>query len=131
MEAKIQTLIENLLAKTKERKSKWERVGKSDQFLLFLDNAKISIDKLLSSRKQIFYRFSIINSNGDIIFNVNGIKEDSSWSIEIKDDYQVLKELHEEIKKAYFKVDETIEGLLGEVNKDGEIGNEDPDELSF
>lgn len=131
MEAKIKSLIDNLLAKTKKRETKWERVGKSDQYILFLDSAKVSIDKLLSAKRTIFYKFSIINSAGDSILNINGIKEENAFHIGLEDDYSILRELHEEIKKAYFKVDETIEGLLGEVLKDGEIGNEDPDNLPF
>ncbi len=129
MEPKIKTLIDNLLAKTKKRETKWERVGKSDQFILFLDNARVSIDKLISSKGQLFYKFSIINSSGDIILNINGIKDEIAF--DLKSDYNTLKELHQEVQKAYFKVDETIEGLLGEIEKDGEIGNEDPDSLPF
>lgn len=131
MEPKIKTLIDNLLAKTKKRETKWERVGKSDQFILFLDNARVSIDKLISSKSQLFYKFSIINSSGDIILNINGIKDENAFAVDLKSDYNTLKELHQEIQKAYFKVDETIEGLLGEIEKDGEIGNEDPDSLPF
>lgn len=131
MEPKIKSLVDNLLAKTKKRETKWERVGKSDQFILFLDNAQISIDKLLSSKRNLFYKFSIINSNQDNILNINGIKDDSSFDMGQFEDYEILKNLHEEIKKAYFKVDETIEGLLGEVLKDGEIGNDDPNSLPF
>ena len=127
MEPKIKTLVDNLLAKTKKRETKWERVGKSDQFILYLDNAHISIDKLISNKRQLFYKLSIINSNGDIILNVNGIKEENAFAMHLDNDYNDLKELHQEIQKAYFKVDETIDGLLGEIDKEGEIGNEDPD----
>ena len=131
MEPKIKSLVDNLLAKTKKRETKWERVGKSDQFILFLDNAQISIDKLLSAKRNLFYKFSIINSNQDNILNINGIKDDSSFDMGQFEDYEILKNLHEEIKKAYFKVDETIEGLLGEVLKEGEIGNDNPNNLPF
>jgi hypothetical protein len=131
MEPKIKILIDNLLAKTKKRETKWDRVGKSDQFILFLDNARVSIDKLISNKRQLFYKFSIINSSGDTILNVNGIKDDNAFAVHLDNDYNTLKELHQEIQKAYFKVNETIDGLLGEIEKDGEIGNEDPDSLPF
>ena len=131
MEPKIKILIDNLLAKTKKRETKWDRVGKSDQFILFLDNARVSIDKLISNKRQLFYKFSIINSSGDTIINVNGIKDDNAFAVDLDNDYNTLKELHQEIQKAYFKVNETIDGLLGEIEKDGEIGNEDPDSLPF
>lgn len=131
MEPKIKSLIDNLLSKTKKRETKWDRIGKSDQFILFLDTAKISIDKLLTNRGNLVYKFSIINADGDNILNINGVK-DENRPFNIDDsNYELLKEFHEEIKKAYFKVDETLDGLLGEVLKDGEIGNEDPESLPF
>ncbi len=129
MEAKIKSLIDNLLTKTTKKEANWDRMGKSEQFVLFLENAKVSIDRSLTNKNNIYYQFSIINLNGDSIFNVNGLKND--FLPPDKQDYTILQELHEEIKKAYFKVDETIEGLLGEIKKDGEIGKDDPNALPF
>lgn len=129
MEAKIKSLIDNLLTKTTKKEANWDRMGKSEQFVLFLENAKVSIDRSLTNKNNIYYQFSIINVNGDSIFNVNGLKND--FLPPDKQDYTILQELHEEIKKAYFKVDETIEGLLGEIKKDGEIGKDDPNALPF
>ena len=128
MEAKIKSLVENLYAKTEKKEANWERIGKKDQFVLILDNGKVLIDKLFTSKGELVYQFSIININGDTIFSINALKKEA-FSLE-PDDYSVLKDLHEVIKKSYFKVDETIDGLLGEVNKDGEIGNE-LDDLPF
>lgn len=131
MEPKIKSLIENLLAKTKKRETKWDRIGKSDRFILFLESAKVTMDKVISTKGNLFYQFSIINANGDNILNISETKNTNTFPIPNHEEYELLKELHEEIKKAYFKVEETIEGLLGEVNKDGEIGKEDPDALPF
>jgi hypothetical protein len=131
MEPKIKSLIENLLAKTKKKETKWDRIGKGDRFILFLDSAKITMDKVISTKGNLFYQFSIINANGDTILNINETKDTSNYSVLRNEEYDLLKELHGEIKKVYFKVEETIEGLLGEVNKDGEIGKDDPDNLPF
>lgn len=130
MEPIIKSLIENLLEKTKKRETNWDRIGKNDRFILFLDNGKVTLDKVISNKGNLFYQFSIINNSGDNIFNISKSKDSDSPLVLIHE-YNLLKELHEEIKKAYFKVEETIEGLLGEVNKEGEIGKEDPDALPF
>lgn len=131
MEAKIKSLIENLLTKTKKRQTNWDRIGKTDRFILFLDTGRVSMDKVLSNKGNLFYQFSIINANGDNILNISETKNSNIFPPPDATDYELLKELHEEIKKAYFKVEETIEGLLGEVNKEGEIGKDDPDALPF
>lgn len=128
MDAKIKSLIENLYTKTEKREANWERIGKKDQFILILDKGKVYIDKLSTIKGEVVYQFTIMNINGDTIFNVNALKK-NEFSVEPQD-YDILKELHEVIKKSYFKVDETIDGLLGEINKEGEIGNE-LDDLPF
>lgn len=128
MEDKIKGLINNLSQKTKNKETNWERIGRSEQFTLTLDNGKMSINKLSTKSGNLIFQFSIINGKGDTIFSINGIKVDR-FSVE-PTDYEILKEFHEEVSRAYFKVDETIDGLLNEVQKDGEIGKES-DDLPF
>jgi hypothetical protein len=129
MEPKIKSLVENLLVKTKKRQTNWERFGSSDRFILFLENAKVTIEKLISNKGNLIYQFSIINDNGDNILTIS--KSRTPETFLPTEEYDLLKELHEEVKKAYFKVDETIEGLLGEIDKEGEIGKDDPNPLPF
>lgn len=130
MDTKIKSLIENLLGKTKKRETKWDRVGKSDRFIIYLDKGKISVDKVISTKGNLYYQFSILNNNGDNILTISETTNSNRFPPH-SPDYDLLKELHEEIKKAYFKVEETIEGLLGEVDKEGEIGKDDPDALPW
>jgi hypothetical protein len=131
MDVKIKSLIENLLAKTKKRETNWDRVGKTDRFILYLDKGKVSVDKVLSNKGNLFYQFNIINTKGDNILTISETKNSNTFPPPDATDYNLLKELHEEIKKAYFKVEETIEDLLGEVEKEGEIGKDDPDALPW
>ena len=119
MDDKIRTLINNLSTKTDSREANWERVGRSEKFNLILENGIISMDKLVSNKGNLIYQFSISNLKGDIIQQVSAIKKDT---FPLDFDYETLKEFHQNIKKAYFKVDETIDGLLGEIEKEGEIG---------
>ncbi len=128
MEDKIKGLVSSLTQKTKNKETNWERIGRSEQFTLTLDNGMISIDKFRAKNGNIIYLFSIVNGKGDKILSLNGIKKDN-FSLELSD-YDILKKFHEEVSRAYFKVDETIDGLLNEVKKDGEIGKE-VDDLPF
>lgn len=131
MDAKVKSLIENLLGKTKKKETNWDRIGKTDNFILYLDTGKVSVDKVLSNKGNLFYQFSVINNKGDNILTINETKNSNVFPPSDATNYELLKELHEEIKKTYFKVEETIEGLLGEVDKEGEIGKDDPNVLPW
>jgi hypothetical protein len=125
MEAKIKTLIDSLIEKTDKKEALWERVGKSDQFLLTLSSGKVSTDKFVTKQGVLVYQFIIYNVKGEPIVSINGIKKQGVF---LEDqDYDIIKRLHESIKHNYFKVDETIEGLLSETKKPGEIGKESDD----
>lgn len=134
MEPKIKLLIDHLLDKTKKKEANWDRIGTSDSFQLFLDNGRVAMDKFVSNKGNLFYQFSIINLNEDNILTINKTKELNKYPIvkdKDNDDYELLRGLHVEIRKAYFKVEETIEELLSEISKDGEIGKGDPNPLPF
>ncbi len=127
MDEKLTKLIISLSNKTKQKEAKWERTGKSEKFNLILENGIVSMDKIITNKGNLVFQFSISNLNGDVIQQLNGIKKDSN---EFNPNYETLKEFHQNIKMAYFKVDETIEGLLDEIEKKGEIGKEN-DDLPF
>ena len=128
MEIKIKTLIDKLLLKTSKKETKWERVGKSDQFILSLNTGKVSVDKLISARGRLIFNFAVLNSSGDIILNLKVGEPENASELA---DYNSLKNFHAEIVKCFFKVDETIESLLGETEKEGEIGKTIDDDLPF
>ena len=128
MDAKIKNLIENLVIKTDKKETKWERIGKSDQFLLSLSTGKVSVDKFVSKQGTLVYQFVVYNDKGEGIITINGIKKEGIFLEET--DYEVIKKLHESVRHNYFKVDETIEGLLNETKMEGEIGKE-PDDFPF
>lgn len=122
MEDKIETLIDNLKAKTINKEANWERVGNGDQFSLTLKSGKVLVDKYITSQSSILYTILITNNKGDMIYQTNA-RQNISGEKNIKN-YQIIKELHESIKRAYFKVDETIDGLLGEIDEKGKIGTD-------
>lgn len=126
MEEKTKLLIDNLSSKTSKKEAKWERFGRTDKFNLLLDSGVVSIDKI-STNKGIIYQLSISNLKGDTIYQLNGIKKEA---FTFDSDYDLLRDLHQNVKKSYFKVNETIDGLLGEISKEGEIGKES-DDLPF
>lgn len=128
MDPKIQSLIKNLLSKTKNRESLWEKTrAKTDRFTINLEYGLIHIDKLLSSKGYIVYQFVIFNSNGDSIINIHG----SNGELNTIQEFDALKELYEAIKHSYYKVDDTINGLISETSKEGGIGKKLDDGLPF
>ena len=125
MEPQIKTLVDSLCAKTKDNKARWERTGSGDQFLLNLENGKLFIDKLVLKIGGLAYKIAITNANGEVIYNLSAKKLDSPpSSVTFVGDYQILKDLHDTVKRSYFKVDETINGLIKEIEKPGDIGKE-------
>lgn len=114
MEDKIRNIIQDLINKTKSKKANWERVGTTDQYTLTLKTGKIIINKVKSS--YVVLAVSIYNAKGDNIYHKS--------SIEGERDYIIFKELHDNVVATFFKVDETIEGILGEINSEDEIGED-------
>lgn len=129
MEDRLKGLIDSLNEKTKNRKSKWERMGRSDQFTLTLDSGMISINKLITNNGNLLYQLAITNVNGDVIIKVNEV--DKPRTLDEPNDFEILSDFHDNVSKAYFRVDETIENILDEIQKNVEIGKDLEDQLPF
>lgn len=123
MEAKIKNLVDSISSKTRNKQAIWERIGNSEQFSLQLETGKVLLSILSTNdNNKVLYQLAIINLRGDRIFELN-VKTPESYSYD--PDFDSLKALYEDVKKAYYRVDETIEGMLGEVDKSGKIGKRD------
>lgn len=127
MDSKIISLIENLRNKTRKGLSKWVRVGKGELFQLKLETGQITIDKFFTKTNNVVYQLAVLNIDGD---RIRAVAVNSSTGLVGVQDYELLKTLHEDVKNAYFRVDETLDDILGEIEKEGEIGKEE-DELPF
>lgn len=118
--SKIYDLIDSLIYKTEVGEAEWDKVSRTDQFKLNLDHGQVYVERFVTNKNNLLYRFSVENVNGDKIATLSGSNQLSQLGNQEK-----IKELYEKIKTAYYKVDETLEGLIGEVNKGGKIGKKD------
>lgn len=130
MEPQINNLIQKLIDKTSQGETNWNRIGDTDQFTLTLEKGKISLDNYVSPDEGRVHKFAILNSKGDIISQMwvsENLPEDFY-------DYRLIDELYDKVRNSYYKVDETIQGLLDETNKKGKIGKSEDtieDDLLF
>lgn len=125
MEAKIRSLVESLNTKTLSKEAKWERPGKADQYILTLDKGIVKIDRVVTKLGTVQYLISVVNKTGDVIIKQSGIRKKDATSTSA--DYDLLKTFYENIQRTYFKVEETLDDLLNEVSKKGEIGKNSDD----
>lgn len=120
MDQKIKDIIAELSDRTEKKVAVWNRFSSSEQFYIKLKTATLKIDRLTAKDKSIVYQVAIVNDKGDVIYNFNAFKTTSP------EEFNLLKEFHQKVKRAYFKVEETIEGLFDEIKKtEGEIGQDD------
>lgn len=123
----FKTLIEKLLNKTRKREVIWQKTTREDEYKLDLDSGALTIDKWSPDNKfNMSIDVAIYNDRGDRIDRIEVHAEDNP------DDYKILDEFHSEVRRTYYKVDETFKGIFEELDKEGEIGKINPlDNLPF
>lgn len=120
MDDKVHNLILELSKKTDDKMAVWNRAANSEQFYIVLKSAMFKIDKIINKDRYVILQVSILNEKGDVIFIYNSTREQSPG------DFNFLLEFHNKVKKSYFKVDETIDGLFNEIkNASKEFGEDD------
>lgn len=116
MEDKILLIIKDLIDKTKKGEANWERINNADYYSLTLKSGKIFINKNFTKSKEEIFGIAIYNVKGDAIYSRNKLSPDN--------EFLLLKDLHSTVVKTFFKIDETIDGILGEIKSNGEIGED-------
>lgn len=115
IEQELKYLIQKLIEKTASKNAIWTRTSRDNEFKLELQNGAVTVDSWFNNISSA--DFAIINQNGDIIQRVVLNDDDA--------DYQLLIELHELAKRAYFKVDDTIRSIFIELEQKKIVGKED------
>jgi len=119
-------LVEKLLDKTQKKEVIWQKTTREDEYMLELDSGALTVDKWTPENK---YGTSV----DIVIFNDRGDKIDRIEINSDDDDFQLLDNFHSEVRRTYYKVDETFKGIMGELDSDGKIGKEEKkaDDLPF
>lgn len=124
----FKNLIEKLLNKTQKREVIWQKSSREDEYKLDLDSGALTVDKWSPENKfNMSIDIAIYNDRGDRIDRIEVHSEENP------DDFKLLDEFHSEVRRTYYKVDETFKGILTELDKEGAIGKEEKtsDDLPF
>ena len=122
----IKSLITGLIEKTNAKRANWDKTSRPNEFKLHFDMGAVTTDNWYDDSENEYVDFAIYNSLGDRI-DVFSVSRNNP-------DYQEIIRLHTTAKKEYYKVDETINGLLDEIKSDKNIGlkrTETNDDLPF
>ena len=120
---KLYSLIIKLNIKTEAKQAIWQKSSGAEEFKILLKTGTIAIQKYrISNFQPPSISITIYNSEGDLI-------EDYVIE-EVAEGYNEADELFTNIKRAYYKVEETVDDILSQLDSD-EILGEEEDELPF
>jgi len=106
MNEKIIQLINSLILKTDQSQIGWQRTSRSNEFKVNLSNGAVSTDRWVDNGIE-YLDFRVFNNVGEEI---------GSWQFKFNDaDFALLLSLHSTVLRKYLKIDETIDGMLGEL----------------
>lgn len=109
----IKNLIEALIKKTKEKGAIWGKSPRESEFKLSFDKGAVTIDSW-NNYNEDYVGFAIYNIHGDKVDN---------FILQSSDDgYDLLLALHNEARREFYKVDETITGLFNEIKSEKNVG---------
>lgn len=116
-------LINSLKKKTHNNEAKWSTTSRKTEFKLSLSQGSVTIDKWTDSSGS-FCDITIYDKNG---VNIDRVVYNRSSSI-----FSELSDLIDLVRRKYYKVDETIDVFIKELDKEGNVGkiNKD-DDLPF
>ena len=122
----IDQIITKLHNKTKNGEANWHKTGRSSEFVLKMKSGSILVDVFEDEHGNDIADISIQNEDGDRVdyYRVN----DSFDNDQHHEGYEKLKNLYDEIYRKYYKIEETLKGLLKEIDSDSIIGEEIIDE---
>ena len=121
----FKTLVVKLQEKTTRKETIWSRTSLYSEFKLDLEKGAITVNKWYDEEeRQSYVSISILNNFGDRI-------DSFAITSNEKEDYKNLDELYTLVKRAYYKVEETIHNIFNELNSSKTIGTEDDDNLPF
>lgn len=116
---KLKTLVDLLYDKTVKREVIWQKTSNDAEFKLALKSGALTIDKWEHDYNN-YIEVVLYNDNGDKIDVFQGT-DNNNEEIEI---FKFLDNFHQEVRRAHYKVDETIDGFLDEIRSEGVIGKQ-------
>jgi hypothetical protein len=116
----LKKLIDSILAKTKARKLKWLETSGEEEFKLNLNSGSVFVNSWFDDfTGEENIRIEIYNEGNRKIENYTISESNGSH------EYQLLSDLHSEVKRSFFKVEETYKGMLEELGNEEIVGNDE------
>jgi hypothetical protein len=133
MEEQLKRIVEKLIEKTTERNVIWEKTT-GNGFKIALSGSTIAIQYYEGTYEDEPYPYCSL-----FIFNDKGDKIDYYNLRQKDDDFDLLFNLYDKANKSYYKVEETYQNIIEELDKNDIIGenpkkhsnNAEPDDLPF
>ena len=111
---RLSDMVISLIGKTKKDGAVWRGGNRSGEFIISMSSGAMVV---------YFYHGNFNRGNIDFtIFNADGNEIESQVFIEGEAEYADLFELYSVIRRKYYKVDETIDGMLKELNSSNIVG---------
>lgn len=116
MENKIKTAINNILKGTQMQKFSWEVAERNSEYRLRLGTGVVTVDKWIGTDDESGQEFSMADIT---IYNNAGVEVDRTIVSRQEEpgDYELLTTLYDAARRSALKVDQTLETLLGEIDK--------------
>jgi hypothetical protein len=109
-----QEIVRALIEKTRNKEAFWGKTSRPNEFKLTFEKGAVTIDNWEDNNENECYELGMYNSFGYKI---------ASYSSEAQDQYHnLLRELHEEAKQEFYKVDDTISSFFEEIKDKKCIG---------
>lgn len=109
MNERIIDLINRLIKNTEQGQVEWQRTSRDNEFKIDLKNGAVSTDSWTDDNTLELIDFRVYNIIGDQI---------GSWVLSSSEDgYDLIKELHSTVNRKYLRIDETLDGMLEELEK--------------
>lgn len=115
-DAKYIELIQKLIHRTINKQAIWNSTSRETEFILNLHSGSITIDSWVNDSFDNCIDFYIRNDKGIVIFSkLFNLSENP-------EEFHFLFNLHNVARESYFKIDDTVNGILKELDSDKTIG---------
>jgi hypothetical protein len=117
----ISEIIAGLNKKTNEGKAAWQKGSAGAQFFLQFKKGAISLTRYRKvANGPISIDLNILNEKGD---SIHLMKTSDATS---GDEFKMLNDLYEMVKKSYYKIDETLDDIMNSLKSDKSVGDDLP-----
>jgi uncharacterized protein YrzB (UPF0473 family) len=116
-------VINGLLQKSLSKEVIWDKTTNADIFVVYFEKSSLALHQH-SNQNEVWITVDVINGNGEKIdsFLVSD-EEGEEWNI--------INELFSVARRSALAIDNTIQGMLAELNKKGAIGQKRNDNDGF